>query len=178
MQNEVWINELNKLYEEAATTHTQYVNDQTLPEQKRVEEFHKQESMRLEQEKLRRLLEQFSIKKKSMGTIFDTLVKHAYDTMESQNKDVNTPEALRKTERDLDIALAGCNTLHNTMLELLDHENVEKEIEWIRNMHARHQEISGRIEAFISTKRTITRRKTKAIRYNSKKSRCRHFTEM
>ena len=32
----------------------------------------KQVSMRLEQEKLRRLLEQFSIKKKSMGTIFDT----------------------------------------------------------------------------------------------------------
>ena len=89
-----------------------------------MEEFHKQESMRLEQEKLRRLFEQFSIKKTSMGTIFDTLVKHAHDTMESQNKDVNDPEALRKTERDLDIALTDCKTLHNTMFELLDHENV------------------------------------------------------
>ena len=160
-QNEAWINELQELYEEAATTHTQYVNDQTLHEQKRVEEFHKQESMRLEQEKLRRLLEQFSIKKESMGTIFDTLVKHAYGTMESQNKDVNAPEAFRKTERNLDIALADCKTLHNTMLELLDHENVEKEIEWIRNMHARHQEISGRIEAFISTKRNDNKAKDK-----------------
>ena len=56
-QNEAWINELKELYEETATTHTQYVNDRTLHEQKRVEEFHKQESMRLEQEKLRRLLE-------------------------------------------------------------------------------------------------------------------------
>ena len=62
-QNEAWINELQELYEEAATTHARYVNDQTLHEQKRVEEFHKQESMRLEQEKLRRLLEQFSMKK-------------------------------------------------------------------------------------------------------------------
>ena len=96
-----------------------------------MEEFHKQESMRLEQEKLRRLLEQFSIKKTSMGTIFDTSVKHAHDTMESQNKDVNDPEALRKTERDLDIALTDRKTLNNTMFELLDHENVEKEIEWI-----------------------------------------------
>ena len=81
-QNEAWINELQELYEQAATTHTQYVNDQTLNERKRVEEFHKQESMRLEQEKLRRLLEQYSIKKKSTKTIFDTLVKHAHDTME------------------------------------------------------------------------------------------------
>ena len=72
-----------------------------------------------------------------MRTIFDTLVEHAHDAMESQNKDVNTPEALRKTERDLDIALADCKAVHNTMLELLDYENVEKEIEWIRNMHAR-----------------------------------------
>ena len=47
--------------------------------------------------------------------------------MESQNKDVNAPEALRKTERDLDIALADCKVLHNAMLELLDYENVEKE---------------------------------------------------
>ena len=38
------------------------------------------------------------------------------------------------------------------MLELIDYENVEKEIEWIRNMHARHQEISSRIEAFILAK--------------------------
>ncbi|KAL9955853.1 hypothetical protein ACROYT_G037242 [Oculina patagonica] len=160
-QNEAWINELQELYEEAATAHAQYVNDLTLHEQKRVEEFHKQESMRHEQEKLRRLLEQFSIKKKSMRTIFDTLVEHAHDAMESQNKDVNTPEALRKTERDLDIALADCKAVHNTMLELLDYENVEKEIEWIRNMHARHQEISGRIEAFISAKRDDNNAKDK-----------------
>ena len=26
-QNEIWINELQELYEQAATTHTQYVND-------------------------------------------------------------------------------------------------------------------------------------------------------
>ena len=71
-QNEAWINELQDLYEQAATTHTQYVNDQTLNEQKRVEEFRKQESMKLEQEKLRRLLERFSTKKKSMKTIIGT----------------------------------------------------------------------------------------------------------
>ena len=35
------------------------------------------------------------------------------------------------------------------MLALLEYENVEKEIEWIRNMQARRQEISSRIEAFI-----------------------------
>ena len=94
-----------------------------------------------------------------MKTIFDTLVEHAHDTMESRNKDVNAPEALRKTERDLDIALADCKALHNTMLELLDYENVEKEIEWIRNMHASHQEISSRIEAVISAKRNDTKDK-------------------
>ena len=161
-QNEAWINELQGLYEEAATTHAQYIHDQTLHEQKRVEEFHKQESMKLEQEKLRRLLEQLSIKKMSMRTIFDTLVQHAHDTMELQNEEGNAPEALRKTGRDLDIALADCKTLHNTMLELLDYENVEKEIEWVRNMHAHHQEISGRIEAFISAKRIDNNAKGKS----------------
>ena len=161
-QNEAWINELQGLYEEAATTHAQYIHDQTLHEQKRVEEFHKQESMKLEQEKLRRLLEQLSIKKMSMRTIFDTLVQHAHDTMELQNEEGNAPEALRKTGRDLDIALADCKTLHNTMLELLDYENVEKEIEWVRNMHAYHQEISGRIEAFISAKRNDNNAKGKS----------------
>ena len=96
-----------------------------------------------------------------MKTIFDTLVKHAHDTMESQSKDVNAPEALRKTKRDLDIALADCKALHNTMLELLDQENVEKEIEWIQNIHAHHQEISSRIEAFISAKRNDNKTKDK-----------------
>lgn len=75
----------------------------------------KRESMRLEQEKLRRLLEQFSIKKKPTKTIFDTLVKHTHDAMESQNKDVNAPEALRKTERDSDIVLEDCKALHNNV---------------------------------------------------------------
>lgn len=59
-----------------------------------------------------------------MKTIFDALVKHADNTMESQNKDVNAPRASRKTERDLDIVLTDCKALHKTMLELLDHENV------------------------------------------------------
>jgi len=98
-QNETWINELQELYEEAAKTHTQYAYGQILREQKRVEEIQKQESMRLEHEKLRRLLEQFSMKKKSMGTIFDTLVKHAHDTMESQSFTQNRKRFRYRTHR-------------------------------------------------------------------------------
>ena len=66
------MNELQELYEEAETTHTQFVTDQALQGQKRVDEFHKQESVRLEKEKLRRLLEQFSVK---MG-ISETRTRH------------------------------------------------------------------------------------------------------
>ena len=112
-----------------------------------------------------------------MGTILDTLVKHAHDTMESQNRDVNAPEALRKTERDLDIALTDCKALHNTMLKLFDLENVEKEIEYIEYMRAIKKSVA--VSKHLSRlKETITMGRTKAIRYNSRKSRCRHFTEM
>ena len=47
------------------------------------------------------------------------------------------------------------------MLKLLDQEDVEKEIKWIQNMHAHHQEISSRIEAFISAKRNDNKTKDK-----------------
>jgi len=47
------------------------------------------------------------------------------------------------------------------MLELLDHENVEKEIDWIRKIHACHQEISGCIETFITAKRNDSNAKDK-----------------
>lgn len=78
------------------------------------------------------------MKKKFMGIIFDILVKYVYDIMELRNIDLNIFEVLRKIERDLDIAFVDCKVLYNIMFELLDYENVEKEIEWIRNMYARY----------------------------------------
>ena len=152
-QSESWINELQELYNEAAAIQAQYMNEQIQIEKKQREEINRQEAIRIEQERFQSLIEQLNKKKKSMGTIFETLAKHAHCLMESQSNNQDAVPALRKTSKELDTTLVNCNELHDKALELVDSERAEQEIEWIRNVHAHYNEISGRIESFITQER-------------------------
>lgn len=107
----------------------------------------------MEQERFQRLMEQINKKKKSMETIFETLTQHAQSLMKSQGNGEDTTPALRKTSKELDTTLTNCNELHNKALELVDSKCAEYEIEWIRNVDAHYNEVSGRIESF-STEKT------------------------
>ena len=153
-QSETWINELQNLFSEAATTYAQYVSDQTQLEAKQREEIDRQESNKIEHEKLQRFLEKTEMKRKSLETIFQTLVDYARSLTESYDENKNALTALKKVECDMEAALADCKAFHNRMLELLDDECIEREIEWIRDMHARYNTTCGMIETFISTKET------------------------
>ena len=85
-----------------------------------------------------------------METVFETLTKHAQSLMESQSNGQDATPALRKTSKELDSTLTHCNELHNKALELVDSKHAEYEIEWIRNVHAHYNEVSGKIESFIA----------------------------
>ena len=85
-----------------------------------------------------------------METIFETLTKHAQSLMESQSNGQDATPALRKTSKELDATLTNCNELHNKALKLVDSKHAEYEIEWIRNVHAHYNEISGKVESFIA----------------------------
>ena len=149
-QSESWITELQELYNEAAAIQAQYMNEQIQIEKKQREEINRQEAIRIEQERFQSLMEQINKKKKSMETIFETLTKHAQSLMESQSNGQDATPALRKTSKELDATLTNCNELHNKALELVDSKHAEYEIEWICNVHAHYNEISGKIESFIA----------------------------
>ena len=128
------------------------MNEQIQIEKKRSEEINRQEAIRMEQERFQSLMEQINKKTKSMETILETLTKHAQSLMESQSNGQDATPALRKTSKELDTTLTNCNELHNKALELVDSKHAEYEIEWIRNVHAHYNEVSGRIESFIAKK--------------------------
>ena len=90
-----------------------------------------------------------NLRKKSQETIFETLTNYAQSLMESHDGGQDAPAALRKPERELEVALANCNELHNKLLELLNSKRAEYEIKWILEIYARYNEISGKIESFI-----------------------------
>ena len=151
-QSESWITELQELYNEAADIQAQYMNEQIQIEKKHREEINRQETNRMEQDRFQSLMEQMKRKNKSMETIFETLTQHAQSLMKSQGNGEDTTPALRKTSEELDTTLTNCNELHNRALELVDSKGTEYEIEWIRNVHAHYNEVSGRIESFIAKK--------------------------
>ena len=154
-QNETWINESQELYNEAAAIQIQYINDQVQLEKKQREKISRQEVIRIEQEKFQRLLDQMNLRKKSQETIFETLTNYAQSLMESHDGGQDAPAALRKTERELEVALANCNELHNKLLELLNTERAEYEIKWIREIYGGYNEISGKIESFIAKGKNV-----------------------
>ena len=152
-QNEPWINELQELYSEAAAIHARYIEEHSQTERKRIEGLSRQETMRAEQEKFHRLLEQMNAKRKSLEAVFETHMEHALSLIESIDKCQEKSAALRKAEKELDVTLANCDEIHYRVLELLNKENIEQEIEWIRNIHARYTSVSAKAETLIDNER-------------------------
>ena len=152
-QNEPWINELQELYSEAAVIYARYIEEHSQTERKRIEGLSRQETMRAEQEKFQRLLEQMNAKRKSLEAVFETHMEHALSLIESIDKGQEKPAALRRAEKELDVALANCDEIHYRVLELLNKENIEQEIEWIRNIHAGYTSVSAKAETLIDNER-------------------------
>lgn len=59
--------------------------------------------------------------------------------------------ALRKNERDIELALADCKSAHTKLLEISNEATAENEIEWIRRIQTRYNETIEKIQTFTAT---------------------------
>ena len=140
--SEKWIDELQEEYNGASAVYMEYENEKHFIEQNR------QHMMKLREEEFQRIVQQTIIKKKSAETIFEALVEHVKNVIETRANDENAGMALRKTERDIELALADCKSAHTKLLEISNEVTVENEIEWIRRIQIRYNEIIEKIQTF------------------------------
>ncbi|XP_068758047.1 uncharacterized protein [Montipora capricornis] len=150
-----WIDELQEEYNEASAVYAKYENEKQLIEQKEKEELNRQHMMKLREEEFQRIVQQTIIKKKSAEAIFEALVEHVKNVIETRADDENAGIALRKTEKEIELALADCKSAHNKLLEILNEATAENEIEWIRRIQTCYNETIETIQTF--TARTENR---------------------
>lgn len=149
--SEKWIDELQEEYNGASAVYTKYENEKQLTEQKEKEELNRQHMIKLREEEFQRIVQQTIVKKKSTEAIFEALVEHIEKIIELNTENRNTVMALRKAERDIELALADCKSAHDKMLEILNEASAKNEIEWIRTIQTRYSEIIERIETFTAS---------------------------
>ena len=117
--SEKWIDELQEEYNRASAVYTKYENGKQLIEQKELkQELNRQHMMKLREEEFQRIVQQTIIKKKSAEAIFEALVEHVKNVIETRANDENAGMALRKTESDIELALADCRSAHGKLLEM------------------------------------------------------------
>ena len=111
----------------------------------------RQHIIKLTEEKFQRIVQQTIMKKKSTEAIFESLIEHVKNIIESDVESKNTMMALRKTEKDIELTLTDCKSAHAKMLEISNGTSAENEIEWIRKIQTRYNETIERIETFTAT---------------------------
>ena len=144
--SEKWSDELQEEYNGASAVYMEYENEKHFIEQNR------QHMMKLREEEFQRIVQQTIIKKKSAETIFEALVEHVKNVIETRANDENAGMALRKTERDIELALADCKSAHTKSLEISNEVTAENEIEWIRRIQTRYNETIEKIQTFTAMK--------------------------
>ena len=149
--SEKWIDELQEEYNGASEVYTKYENEKQLIIQKEKEELNRQHIIKLREEEFQRIAQQTIIKKKSAEAIFDALVEHVKNVIETRMDNENAIMALRKTERDIELALGDCKSAHTKLLEILNEASAESEIEWIRRIQTRYNETIEKIQTFTAT---------------------------
>ena len=102
------------------------------------------------------------MKKKSTEAIFEALIEHVRNLTELSAESKSTVMALRKAEKDMELALAECKSAHAKMLEISDQASAENEIEWIRSVQTRYNETIGKIETF-----TVAKEERNNVKQNS-----------
>ena len=170
--SEKWIDELQEEYTGASAVYMKYENEKQLIEQKENEELNRQHMMKLREEEFQRIVKQTIIKKKSAEAIFEALVEHVQNVIETRADDENAGMALLKTERDIELALTDCKSAHTKLLEILNETTAENEIEWIRRIQTRYNETIETIQTFTAmTENRNTARQNCALRMEKAKMR-------
>ena len=120
-------------------------------EQKEKEELNRQHIIKLREEEFQRILQQTIIKKKSVEAIFEALIEHVKNVIETRADDKNAGMALRKNEGDIKLVLADCRSAHTKLLEISNEATVENEIEWIRIVQTCYNETIEKIQTCTAT---------------------------
>ena len=149
--SEKWINELQDEYNRASAVYTKHENEIKSTEQKEKEELNRQHMIKLREEEFQRIVQQTIVKKKSAEAIFEALIEHVENVIETRADNENAGATLRKTERDIELALADCKRAHDKMLEILNEASTENEIEWIRTIQTRYNETIEKIQTLTTT---------------------------
>ena len=71
--------------------------------------------------------------------------------IETRADDENAGIALRKNERDIELALADCKSAHTKLLEISNEATGKNEIDWIRRIQTRCNETIKKIQTFTAT---------------------------
>ena len=116
----------------------------------------------LREEEFQRIVQQTIMKKKSTEAIFEALIENVRNLTELSAESKSTVMALRKAEKDMELALAECKSAHAKMLEISDQASAENEIEWIRSVQTRYNETIGKIETF-----TVAKEERNNVKQNS-----------
>ena len=66
--------------------------------------------------------------------------------IETRADDENAGKALRKNERDIELALVDCKSAHTKLLEISNEATAENEIERIRRIQTRYNETIEKIQ--------------------------------
>ena len=111
----------------------------------------RQHIIKLREEEFQRIVQQTIIKKKSAEVIFEAFIEHVKNVIETRRDDENAGMALRKNERDIELALADCKSAHTKLLEISNEATAENEIEWIRRIQTRYNETIEKIQTFTAT---------------------------
>ena len=111
----------------------------------------RQHTIKLREEEFQRIVQQTIIKKKSAEAIFEALIEHVKNVIETRADDENAGKALRKNERDIELVLADCKSAHTKLLEISNEATAENEIEWIRRIQTRYNETIEKIQTFNRT---------------------------
>ena len=108
-----------------------------------------------------------------MEAIFDALVEHVKNVIETRMDNENAVMALRKTERDIELALGDCKSAHTKLLAILNEASAENEIECIRGIQTRYNETLKKFKLSPPRQKTKTT-PDKIVHFAWKKLKC-HF---
>ena len=102
--------------------------------------------MKLQEEEFQRIVQQTIIKKKSAEAIFEALIEHVKNIIETRANDENAAKS--KTVRDIELVLADCKSAHTKSLEIFNEVTAENEIKWIGRIQTRYNETMEKSKTF------------------------------
>jgi SMC interacting uncharacterized protein involved in chromosome segregation len=143
---ETWIEELQRSFGDAMEKEVSYVQSKAAAGKKAMDEERLQETTKKDQEKMEKMIQQMTIKRKTSEIVFQQLVE---DVKPVLDMDCITA-ALEKAQEGLDAAVADCREANDKYPELLDKNKADAEFNWMKNIQKEYNAITSRIAVGIA----------------------------